>query len=220
MLPPRSGTVSRLNAAWLKVVENPWIDRTIALAAVLPFAWLTYVRLRSGFDLPRLMLALQGLIFIGTMIVRKSPARISTNPWIWLLTFVETYWIVLVFAFLTRGSPLVPNWVSATLATIGAAVIVWARLWLGRSIGLVPALRTLVTHGPYRFVRHPIYAGGSLVMIAAVLRAYSPLNLAMIALGIFWFVLKTLAEESFLISDADYAKYVQEVRWRWIPGVV
>ena len=208
------------NAAWLRFINAPWVDRAIAIVAVAPFAWLTYIRMHSlGFDVPRLALALQGLILIGTMIIRKAPVRISTSPWIWTLTFIETYWIVLVFALLQPGPALMPYWLSATLATIGALLIIWARLSLGRSIGLVPALRTLVVHGPYAYVRHPIYAGGVIVFIASLLHAFTPLNLAMVALGVFWFALKTLAEESFLRADPPYAEYMQRVRWRWIPGV-
>jgi protein-S-isoprenylcysteine O-methyltransferase Ste14 len=204
----------------LTFLMTPWVDRTIAVVAVIPFVWLTYIRLQSfGFDVPRVALLLQGLLFIGTMVVRKNAARISTNPWLWLLTFVETYWIVLAFAIMRRGQPITPYWASGSLATLGAAVMIWARLSLGRSIGLVPALRTLVTHGAYRYVRHPIYLGGSLIFVANALSAYSPLNVTVVALGVFWFVLKSVAEESFLRSDPAYADYMERVRWRWIPGI-
>ncbi len=218
---PQPSANDQFNQRWLTFVRAPWIDRAIALVAVIPFAWLTYIRMRTlGFDVPRLALALQGLILIGTMVTRKLPVRISTNLWVWLLTFVETYWIVLIFALLAPGLPLVPYWLSATLATLGASLMIWARLSLGRSIGLVPALRSLVTRGAYSYVRHPIYTGGALVFIASVLHAYSPLNLAMVTFGIFWFVLKSLAEESFLKSDPSYTDYMLRVPWRWIPGIV
>jgi len=209
------------NAARLAFLMTPWVDKTIAVVAVIPFAWLTYIRLQSfGFDVPRVALLLQGLLFIGTMVIRKTPVRVSTSPWFWLLTFVETYWIILVFAAMRRGQRIAPYWASGSLATLGAALMIWARLSLGRSIGLVPALRSLVTHGPYRYVRHPIYLAGSLIFIANMLSAYSPRNLAILALGIFWFALKSVAEESFLRSDPGYAEYMQRVRWRWLPGIV
>jgi protein-S-isoprenylcysteine O-methyltransferase Ste14 len=97
--------------------------------------------------------------------------------------------------------------------------MIWARLSLGRSIGLVPALRSLVTHGAYRYVRHPIYLAGSLIFVANMLSAYSPANLAVLALGIFWFALKSVVEESFLRSDPRYADYMERVRWRSLPGI-
>ncbi len=108
---------------------------------------------------------------------------------------------------------------SDSLPILSVALVIWARLSLGRSIGLVPALRTLVTHGAYRYVRHPIYSAISLSIIAAALNAYSPWNLAIFGLGIFWFALKSVVEESFLRSDPGYADYMQHVRWRWLPGI-
>jgi protein-S-isoprenylcysteine O-methyltransferase Ste14 len=208
-------------AARLAFLMTPWVDKAIAVVAVISFVWLTYVRLQSfGFDVPRVALLIQGLLSIGTMVIRKTPVRVSTNPWYWLLTFVETYWIILVFAVMRRGQPIAPYWVSGSLATFGAVLMIWARLSLGRSIGLVPALRTLVTRGAYRYVRHPIYLAGSLIFVANLISAYSPLNVTILALGIFWFVLKSLAEESFLRSDPAYAEYMERVRWRWIPGII
>jgi protein-S-isoprenylcysteine O-methyltransferase Ste14 len=68
-------------------------------------------------------------------------------------------------------------------------------------------------------VRHPIYLAGSLIFVANMLSAYSPRNLAILALAIFWFALKSVVEESFLRSDPSYADYMQRVRWRWLPGI-
>jgi protein-S-isoprenylcysteine O-methyltransferase Ste14 len=204
----------------LAFLMSPCFDKVVAALAVVPFIWLTYVRFRAfGFDLPRAVFAIHLLVFIATMITRKTPVRVSTNPWFWLLTFVETYWGVLTFGVMSRGRPIAPHWATDSLAILSVALVIWARLSLGRSIGLVPALRTLVTHGAYRYVRHPIYSAISLSIIAAALNAYSPWNLTIFALGIFWFALKSVVEESFLRSDPGYADYMQRVRWRWLPGI-
>ncbi len=199
----------------------PWVDKTIAVIAILPFIWVSYVRFRVvGFDVPRVAYAIHVFVLIATMITRKTPVRVTRNPWFWLLTFVETYWGVLTIGLTTRGRPIAPNWVTSSMALLSLALSLWARLSLGRSIGFVPALRTIVTHGAYRYMRHPIYSAISISIIAAALRAYSPANIAIFALGIFWFVLKSFVEESFLRSDPGYAAYLGRVRWRWLPGIV
>jgi protein-S-isoprenylcysteine O-methyltransferase Ste14 len=60
----------------------------------------------------------------------------------------------------------------AALCIIGVAFAVWARVALGRNWGM-PMTRhadpELVTSGPYRFVRHPIYTGLSVILIGSAL---------------------------------------------------
>lgn len=200
----------------------PWVDKVIAVIAMVPFIWYVYVRFRLlGLNLPWVAFAIHIFVLISTMIVRRAPVRISTNPWFWLLTFVETYWGVLTIGLTTHGHPLAPNWVTDSIALLSLGLALWARLTLGRSIGLVPALRKLVTHGTYNYMRHPIYSAISISLVGLALRSYSPRNAMIFALGIFWFCLKSVVEESFLRSaDPEYAAYMHRVRWRWLPGIV
>jgi len=122
---------------------------------------------------------------------------------------------------LQRGNALVANWITNSLAILGLLVMLWARISLGRNIGLVPAQRELVHSGAYAFMRHPVYTGVLLTSTAFVLRAYSPLNVLLMGLGVFWFIpVKSLVEENFLRHDPQYAAYMQKVRARWIPFVI
>ena len=89
-----------------------------------------------------MVFAIHLLVFVATLITRKTPVRVSTNPW-----------GVLTLGVMSRGRPIAPHWATDTLAILSVAIVIWARLSLGRSIGLVPALRTLVTHGACRYVR-------------------------------------------------------------------
>jgi protein-S-isoprenylcysteine O-methyltransferase Ste14 len=62
--------------------------------------------------------------------------------------------------------------VGAVLFVGGIALAVWARLHLGRNWGMPMTQRAepeLVTSGPYRFVRHPIYSGLLTAMLGTVL---------------------------------------------------
>ena len=68
---------------------------------------------------------------------------------------------------------------------------------------MVPAQRELVHSGAYAFMRHPVYTGILLTSTAFVLRAYSPLNVLLMGLGVFWFIpVKSLVEENFLCRPA------------------
>jgi hypothetical protein len=48
--------------------------------------------------------------------------------------------------------------------------------------------------------------------VGPALRAYSPRNLVLVGLGISWFLIKSIVEESFLRADPQYAIYMQKVR--------
>lgn len=122
---------------------------------------------------------------------------------------------------LQQGRPVVANWITNLIAISGLFVLIWARFSLGRNIGFVPAQRELVRHGAYAFMRHPVYTGGLLTSLAFLLRAYSPQNLMLLALGVFWFIpVKSMVEENFLRTDPQYVDYMQDVRARWIPFLI
>jgi protein-S-isoprenylcysteine O-methyltransferase Ste14 len=70
--------------------------------------------------------------------------------------------------------PIVPVNVPTVLVLVSVAIMIYARLSLGRSIGYVPADRGIVTSGPYRFVRHPIYTGLFVTLFAFLPGAYLP----------------------------------------------
>ena len=84
----------------------------------------------------------------------------------------------------------------------------------------VSAGQRVISTGPYAAVRHPMYAGGLLLI------AFTP-----VALGSWWgslcvppmflvIVLRLLDEERFLVGSLpEYEGYIRKVRYRLIPGV-
>ncbi len=104
---------------------------------------------------------------------RASRRRIPLNG----LTAVSVVVVVRVF----RGGSLAVN--SPVLGAIGAvvfaagiAVAIWARVRLGRNWGMPMTQKAepeLITSGPYRLVRHPIYSG----LLAGVLGTALATNL-------------------------------------------
>src|SRR5215471_4424215 len=185
----RATAAPNLSSNLIRALSMPWLDRTIAAIACVPLVYLAYYRYEHwhhGF--PLIASALNVLIVVVTMVIRRPPKRVTPNPWYWLLAFVATYWDLLVLSFLQQGHPLVGNWATDVIAMTGLAIVTWARLSLGRNIGFVPAQRELVHTGAYGYMRHPVYTGVLLTHIAFVLRAYSPVNATLMGLGVFCFI--------------------------------
>src|SRR5215469_1128407 len=198
----------------------PWVDKTIAILASLPFALELYRRWMGGHvSFPRAVLGVQLLVLILLMVLRTAPARITPNPWFWLLAFVTSYGPLAFTTFAGEGVSLVPSIVSNGLAGLSATGAVYALLSLGRNIGFVPAQRVIVTRGAYRFVRHPIYTVTFVGFLAFVLRGYSLLTLTLAVVLVVLLMVRSVVEESFLREDPGYSAYLQTVRWRWIPGI-
>jgi protein-S-isoprenylcysteine O-methyltransferase Ste14 len=215
-------TAPNLSFNLIRVLSQPWLDRTIAAIACVPISYGVYYRYTHfHHGLPLIASMLNTSVLIVTMLIRRPPKRVTPNPWYWLLAFVASYWLVFILFFLQKGKPLTANWITDALAVLGLVIMLWARLSLGRNIGLVPAQRELVHSGAYAFMRHPVYTGLLVTSIAFVLRAYSPLNALLMGMGVFWFIpIKSLVEENFLRADPQYAAYMQRVRARWIPFLI
>lgn len=205
---------------FMDLLVIPWVDKTIAIVACLPFAVELYRRWAVGHvNFPRAVLGLQLLVIIVLMVLRTAPVRVTPNPWYWLLAFVTTYATLGFAAFAGQGVSLISPIVGNGFAIVSVMILMYALLSLGRNIGFIPAQRKVVTKGAYGFVRHPIYTGTFVSLFAFALRSFSVLNLTIAVVLIALLMIRGVVEERFLREDASYAAYLQEVRWRWFPGI-
>jgi protein-S-isoprenylcysteine O-methyltransferase Ste14 len=80
--------------------------------------------------------------------------------------------------------------------------------------------QTVVTGGPYRFVRHPTYLGGITMTLAAGLVLGSVWALIPGALGGLLLFIRTILEDRTLQRELDgYKAYAATTRYRLLPGV-
>ena len=80
--------------------------------------------------------------------------------------------------------------------------------------------QTVISTGPYAFVRHPMYAFGSLSFFAGPLITGSLWALAMLPPIFLALHLRTLGEEAMLRTELEgYEDYARRVRWRYAPGI-
>lgn len=124
------------------------------------------------------------------------------------------------------GTPLSQTML-AWLSLIALAIFTWASIALGlRASNLTN--RGIVSHGPYCFVRHPAYATKNVTVWIAALPAAADAFSRSVADGLWvltslavWtlvYVVRALTEERHLLMiDNGYAKYKEEVRFRFIP---
>lgn len=78
----------------------------------------------------------------------------------------------------------------------------------------------VIDSGPYRWVRHPGYAGGLLAYLATPLLLNSIWLLIPILLNVALYVLRTSLEDRFLQENLEgYREYAKKVKYRLFPGI-
>ena len=78
---------------------------------------------------------------------------------------------------------LLPQSLTVAVSVVGLAIVIAGKMTLGRSFGLMPANRGIVSSGLYRVVRHPIYLGYLITHVAFLVATPSAWNIAALVVG-------------------------------------
>ncbi len=105
------------------------------------------------------------------------------------------------------------------LVMLAAGLSLVSLLTMGRLFGVRPALRGLVTNGPYRFLRHPMYLSYVLADIGYNLQEWNSVTLLLVLIGWASLVYRIRAEERVLSQHAEWPAYAALVRYRLVPGI-
>ncbi len=119
-----------------------------------------------------------------------------------------------------RAQPV--PWIDATstlLLLLGNYLCIVTLLNLGRSLSIMAEARRLVTSGPYRFIRHPLYFAEEIAFIGLFLQFRSWPALGILLLHFAFQIMRMLNEERVLLATfPEYRGYMQKTA-RLIPGV-
>lgn len=116
------------------------------------------------------------------------------------------------------GDPVSPE-TGLVLVTLAAGLSFMSLLTLGRFFGVRPALRGLVTTGPYRLVRHPMYLSYVIGDIGYNLQEWNFGTILIVMMGWTSLLYRIRAEERVLAQDETWPKYAARVRYRLLPGI-
>jgi len=117
----------------------------------------------------------------------------------------------------------VPLWleVVALLLTLAAYLMTMYVMDVNRFAGRtvqVDKEQTVVSSGPYRFVRHPMYASASLMIVTGPLGLGSYIAVPFCALFIPILIVRLLNEEKILSQElSGYAEYCERTKYRLVP---
>ena len=157
------------------------------------------------------------LLAAGLFLARRAAERTSERPWDWAVAFGGAFG-----ALAARPGGAHSGATDAAgiaLQAAGLIVVFLSLAKLGRSFGLVAASRELITAGPYRVVRHPLYAAYVVVQAGYLLQSPRPWNVFVFALVWGCQVARIHAEERLLVESETYRRYMHRTTFRLLPGI-
>ena len=160
-----------------------------------------------------------GAVAMAAMsLVRIAPKAARAD----LVAFLSTIFPVFLLPCLLRAegaSSGLLAWSGVGLELLGVALSQVSRVYMGRSFGILPGNRGIVSKGPFRLVRHPIYAGWFLLTVG-YLASYPSWTNCFITLATIPFMMwRIRLEEDLLNADPVYQHYRLMVPFRLLPGL-
>lgn len=154
----------------------------------------------------------------GSRLIQVSIIGLLVVPF-----FIESRPSSLLYRHLYPNLPVV-QYFGVSLLLLGFGFAVWARFVLGRNwsgIVTVKEDHTLITRGPYAWVRHPIYTGILLALLGTAVTLGTVLNFVEVPVVAFAFWLKLRTEERFMLETfgEQYTAYRHHVK-ALIPHVI
>jgi protein-S-isoprenylcysteine O-methyltransferase Ste14 len=202
----------RLNLLWEQGL------RLLAAAAVGIFWWRAYLHWQQNDrQIVLLLFIFTETLTILLLLINHAPEVRDWHPVSVISSLLATFYFLLLDPF--GGDTLLPVWMCAFFILFGAFWQIFAKTSLGRSFGLLPAMRSIRTQGAYRYVRHPIYLGYLICDFGFFLAHFNIQNFCVYS-GLYALqVIRIIREERLLSQFPVYQQYQFRVRWRLVPGV-
>jgi protein-S-isoprenylcysteine O-methyltransferase Ste14/uncharacterized membrane protein (UPF0127 family) len=174
---------------------------------------------RLGGEPMGLGIVIHNTLLMVFFLTRRNSDRLSLRFADWLVPVLTLGAAMLLRPAETELNGWFGGGLSAWIQAAGMMGIILSLLSLGRSFGVIPANRSVVRRGAYRFVRHPLYMSELIFYFGFVSANATAANLSLvlfITAGQLW---RSVAEEKVLSLDPAYRAYRKKVRFRFVPGL-
>lgn len=205
-------------AIYMKILKNDFILKIFTLIALSFFTYNIFLSIEYNNGKVLLLLLFGEIITMTLVLFSKSTNNRDFSLISIVLTLSATFYFF--FVDLNSGIPLINPILAENIMFLAILWQIFSKIYLGRNFGLLPACRGVVTTGPYRVVRHPIYFGYFLMHIGFLLSNFSVYNALLYALLYSLQFGRMYYEEKTLKQNEDYVQYMKKVKYRFIPFLV
>jgi protein-S-isoprenylcysteine O-methyltransferase Ste14 len=159
------------------------------------------------------------LLVAATVVLRTRPSGKASGLEPRIAAVLGSFMMYCILLFPRRDLSLSGEISATLLMMIGNVGAVVALSQLGRSFSIMAESRQLVTTGPYRFVRHPLYLAEEIAIIGIFMQFASVWTALLLVVQIGFQLRRMHNEEAVLTAGiAEYAAYSQTTA-RLIPGI-
>jgi protein-S-isoprenylcysteine O-methyltransferase Ste14 len=177
----------------IEPVSNRWVDwaaRALLMMIFTALAFLGavkifyYLPVDSIHKLLVVAASVANVLFLSlvaaTTLTRLAPVRKSSGIEPRLSALLGSF-LCMALVFLPKADlPPILSITSTVLIITGASLSFAVLRWLGKSFSILAEARRLVTEGPYRVVRHPLYICEAIAAIGVMLQVISPLAMLIV----------------------------------------
>jgi protein-S-isoprenylcysteine O-methyltransferase Ste14 len=160
------------------------------------------------------------LMFFAIVQVRPAPVLRNRNA-VGVVAALFATAPTIVPGALGHTSSAVPLVAGDVLILGGLLFSITSVGFLGRCFGVLPDARGLVTRGPYRLVRHPLYLGEIVAILGMTVASSNPAlaAAALVVLATTQAVRARYEEATLGAAFPGYAEYAARTRFRIFPGL-
>ncbi len=184
----------------------------VVMVVLLPIG--IYHRVRSQATGEELDRRQEGMFILATL--RPLGAALWLGVFAWM---IDPAWM----AWSSMPLPIGLRWSGVVFLVSGCLMLVWTFRSLGKNLTDTVVTRekhTLVVHGPYRWVRHPLYSSAAQFIIALSLIAANWFFLVAGAVLLSLLIMRTRIEEENLVArfGDSYRSYMARTG-RFVPKI-
>ncbi len=197
-----------------------WLDIYLFLNVAGYFAWQTWkVVAENRLDFIEGVFIAHNVILCLCFLLR-SPARAIQTAVSHQAVAVCAFYSGVFFMGPVATESAVLLELSWWLVFIGVVIGILSLVQMGKSFGVLIAIREVRTTGLYAYVRHPMDLSDIVMRLGYLCGHPSWLTAVLFLASSACYVARAMLEERFLADqDQAYADYMRCVRFRFIPGV-
>jgi protein-S-isoprenylcysteine O-methyltransferase Ste14 len=204
---------------FLKKNKSTLLNIYIAINFLIFAVWKLYFSFKEGtLDFTLVSYTMQSTVLIFYVLIRKQHKLIDNNYFHQFIA-LAAFFSGILFIWQPQTGGDTENMISNIIIFTSNILGIFTIINLGKSFGILIAIREIKTKGLYSYVRHPMYGTDILLRIGFTVSHFTLFTVLLVVISILCYLYRAILEEKYLSSQDEYKLYVKKVKIRFIPYI-